>query len=254
MFGLVGLKQSCLVASLALAVAVGMTAQAPAGGPRMAPVKPLEESGFQPIFDGASLKNWDCDADFWRVEGGAIVGESKPDHQPKQNIFCIWKGGQPGDFELKAEYKLTGTKGNSGIQYRSIERPDVAKWVMQGYQADIDLEQMFTGQVYEERGRGFLALRGQISYVPNGKKVGSIGSVGENSALKALIKDNDWNEIHIIARGNTLIQLINGHVMSVLVDDDEAGRKMQGEIGIQLHLLPGASMKMETRKIRLKTF
>jgi hypothetical protein len=219
------------------------------------PVPMLEETGFQAIFDGKSLTGWDCDPDFWRVEGGAIVGESRIDHQPKINIFCIWKGGQPANFELKLEYRLTGVNdGNSGIQYRSVELPDVGKWVMKGYQADIDLKQMFTGQVYEERGRGFLALRGQISYVPDGKKVGGIGTVGDSNALKGFIKENDWNEMHIIARGNTLIQLLNGHVMSVLVDDDVANRKMEGEIGIQLHRLPNCSMKMETRNIRIKTF
>lgn len=216
---------------------------------------PLPEEGFQPIFDGKTLNGWDCDPDFWKVVDGAIVGQSKMDHQPKQNTFCIWKGGEPGDFELRAEYRLTGVNdGNSGIQYRSVELPEVAKWVMKGYQADIDLKQRYTGQVYEERNRGFLALRGQIAYVPNGRKSGSIGSVGGDSELKQFIKDGDWNAIDVIARGNTLIQLINGHVMSILIDDDVANRKMKGEIGIQLHRLPGAAMKMETRNIRLKTF
>ena len=221
---------------------------------RNAGVKPLEETGFQQIFNGKSLDGWDCDTSFWRVERGVMIGETKPDHQPKQNIFCIWKGGDPADFEFKAQYRMTGTDGNSGIQYRSVERPDVAQWVLQGYQADIDLQQMFTGQIYEERGRGFLAMRGQISYVPEGKKPGSIGQVGDSDQLKSLIKNNDWNDIHIIARGNTLIQLINGHVMSILVDDDTAARKMKGEIGIQLHLLPNAAMKMEVRNIRLKNY
>jgi hypothetical protein len=257
MFQILSTKQLIVIAALAASITSRAGAQqAPQGRgmPGGFGVKPLEETGFQSIFDGKTLNNWDCDTDFWRVEGGAMIGETKPDHQPKQNIFCIWKGGQPGDFEFKAEYRLTGTKGNSGIQYRSIERPDVAKWVLQGYQADIDLDQMFTGQIYEERARGFLALRGQISYVPNGQKVGSIGSVGDGSELKALIKNNDWNDIHIIARGNTIVQLINGRVMSALIDDDTAGRKLKGEIGVQLHLLPNASMKMETRNIRLKTF
>ena len=125
---------------------------------------------------------------------------------------------------------------------------------MAGYQFDIDLKQQYTGQLYEERGRGFLALRGQISYVPENKKVGSIGAVGNSEELRRFIKDSDWNEIDIIARGNTLIHLLNGHVTSILIDDDLAHRKMQGEIGIQLHRLPNAAMKMETRSIRLKTF
>ena len=39
---------------------------------------------------------------------------------------------------------------------------------MKGYQADIDAEQQYTGQIYEERGRGFLALRGQAARVEAG--------------------------------------------------------------------------------------
>ncbi len=232
--------------------ALACVAVAQRGGP---PVQPFAETGFRQIFDGKSLAGWDCDPDFWRAEDGAIIGQTTREHQPKQNIFCIWKGGQPGNFELKLEYRLTGVNnGNSGIQYRSVELPNVARWVMKGYQFDIDLAQRYTGQIYEERGRTFLALRGQISYVPNGGKVGSIGSVGDDARLKSLIRDNDWNEVHIIARGNTLIQMLNGRVMSELVDDDEANRKMEGEIGIQLHRLPNCAMKMEVRNIRLKTF
>jgi hypothetical protein len=222
-------------------------------GPRGPAVGPLEESGFKPIFNGTSLKGWDCDPDFWRVENGEIIGETKADHQPPQNIFCIWKDGAPGNFELKLQYKLTGETGNSGIQYRSVELPSVNKWVMKGYQADIDGKQQYTGQVYEERGRGFVALRGQIVYIGDGKKPGTIGSTGDDAELKGLIRGDDWNDMHIIARGNTLIQLINGRVMCVVVDDDTANRKMDGEIGIQLHKT-AAAMKIESRNIRLKTF
>jgi hypothetical protein len=232
---------------------MGTLTAAMACGQRGPAVPPLEESGFHTIFDGKSMTGWDCDPDFWRVENGAMVGETQAEHQPPQNIFCIWKGGAPGDFDLKLQYKLTGLTGNSGVQYRSVELPDVAKWVMKGYQADIDGKQVYTGQIYEERGRAFVALRGQIAYVGDGKKSGSIGSTGSDAELKALIKENDWNDMEIIARGNTLIQLINGRVMCVLVDDDQANRKMDGEIGIQLHKTT-AAMKIEARNIRIKTF
>jgi hypothetical protein len=220
-----------------------------------APVPPLEETGFKQIFNGKTLDGWDCDPDFWRVQDNAIVGETKLDHQPKQNTFCIWKGGRPGNFDLKLQYRLTGVNdGNSGIQYRSIERPDVAKWVMQGYQADIDLKQQYTGQIYEERARAFVCLRGQLSYIANGQKPGAIGVVGDNQEHKSLIRIDDWNNVEIIARGNILMQLWNGRLMSELIDDDTSGRKLAGEIGIQVHRLPNAAMNIETRNIRLKTF
>ncbi len=214
-------------------------------------VPPLDETGFQPIFDGKSLGGWDGDPDFWRVEKGAIVGETSPTHQPKQNTFCIWRGGKPADFELKVQYRITG--GNSGIQYRSVERLDVARWSMQGYQADIDAEQMFTGQLYEERDRGFLAPRGMYSYAAAGKKPGMVGSLGDSDQLKSFIHNDDWNDIHVIARSNSLIQLLNGHVMCMFMDDDTTHRKVDGLIGIQLHVWK-AGMKIETRNIRLKTF
>jgi hypothetical protein len=237
-----------------LLAAVSATPVRAQGGFDLTKIVPrLEETGFTPIFDGKSIDGWDCDPDFWRVEGGEIIGETRPDHQPKQNIFCIWRGGKPADFELRLQYKLTGETGNSGIQYRSVELPEVAKWVLKGYQADIDGKEMFTGQVYEERLRGFLALRGQISYVGDGKKVGWLGSLGNNDELRSVIKSGAWNDLIIIARGNTLIQLINGRVMSVVIDDDKANRKMDGEIGIQLHVTK-AAMKIETRNIRIKNF
>lgn len=125
--------------------------------------------------------------------------------------------------------------------------------MLKGYQFDIDAQQTYTGQMYEERGRGFLALRGQIVNVPEGKKPGSIGTTGDSDQLKSFIKMGDWNDVHIIARGNVMVHMINGHVMSVVVDDDLSNRRMAGEIGIRLHKTPNA-MKMETRQIRLKTF
>jgi Domain of Unknown Function (DUF1080) len=210
-------------------------------------IPPLEETGFKPIFDGKTLNGWDGDPNFWRVEDGAVVGQTTTDKQPKQNTFLIWRGGSPSNFELRLEYRLTGF--NSGIQYRSVELPDI-KWAMKGYQADMDGEQRFTGQIYEERGRGFLALRGQFTYIGEGKKPGVVGSLGDSAQLKELIKSADWNDLHIIARGNTLIQILNGHVMSMLIDDDTPNRKMDGLIGIQVHL--GPPMKIEVRNIRIK--
>ncbi|MGA3190588.1 MAG: DUF1080 domain-containing protein [Bryobacteraceae bacterium] len=221
-----------------MVLAIGAYGQTPA---------PLQESGFVPIFDGKTLTGWDGDPLFWRVEDGAIVGQTLVDRQPKQNTFLIWRGGHPADFELKVKFKLTGF--NSGIQYRSAELPDI-KYAMKGYQADMDGEQKYTGQIYEERMRGFLALRGQFSYVGDGKKPGVVGSLGDEAELKALIKGDGWNDLHIIARGNTLIQILNGRVMSMLIDDDTANRKMEGLIGIQVH--KGPPMKIEVREIRLK--
>ena len=215
---------------------------------------PSDEPGFASIFDGKTLQGWDGDARIWRVENGAMVGEVTPELNLKTNSFLIWRGGTPADFELKAEYRIS-SKGNSGIQYRSVELPDI-RYAMKGYQADIDGEDRnekgvrYTGQNYEERGRGFLAWRGQLAHIDTGQKPVVLGSVGGNKELEADIKNGDWNEFHLIIRGATLIHILNGHVMCVFLDDDTVNRKMAGLLGIQVHV--GPPMKIEFRNVRLK--
>ena len=174
----------------------------PAGGMRtgIEAMTPEDHTGFESIFDGKTLKGWDGDPQFWRVENETIVGESTAEKPVKVNTFLIYRGGQPKDFELKLEYKMNST--NSGIQYRSVELPDVGKWVLRGYQADIDLANMFTGQLYEERGRGFLAMRGTMTQILTGNKKKIIADLRSGDDLKAFIKTNDWNQVHIIAHGD----------------------------------------------------
>src|SRR5437868_847034 len=107
-----------------------------AGASLGAAQRPLElvagdHTGFVSIFDGSSLSGWDGDPAFWRVENGAIVGESTLNRRLTQNTFLIWRGGAPADFELKCEYRISAT--NSGVQFRSVQLPaggDIGKWVM----------------------------------------------------------------------------------------------------------------------------
>jgi hypothetical protein len=206
-------------------------------------------TGFDAIFDGKTMKGWDGDSTFWRAENESLIGQTTPDKLLKQNTFLIWRGGRPRDFELKLEYRINST--NSGIQYRSSEVPGDAKWVLKGYQADIDADNRYTGQIYEERGRGFLALRGQFTRIQEGRKLSLIGTPGEGEALKAFIKVGDWNQFHVIARANVLIHAMNGHIMSMLIDDDMQNRAMEGLIGFQLHV--GPPMKIEFRNIWLRS-
>lgn len=84
-----------------------------------------------------------------------------------------------------------------------------------------------------------------------GKKPYVVGSTGDKVELFSQIDRDGWNECHVIARGHTLIHLINGHVMSVVVDDDPQERTSEGLIGMQVHV--GPPMKIEFRNIRLKT-
>src|SRR5262245_35461305 len=207
-----------------------------------------DEVGFESIFDGKTLTGWEGDPKYWRAESGCLVGEVTPDTILSQNTFIIWRGGATRDFELKVDYRITAG-GNSGINYRSEEIPN-SHFAMRGYQADIDGANKYTGQNYEEKGRTFLALRGDISRVDADGKARIIGSVGDKDALGALVKKDDWNAYHLIVRGNVMTHLLNGHVMSVVVDDDPQHRKFDGQLGVQVHV--GPPMKIEYRNFRLK--
>jgi len=139
---------------------------APPPGPQIMPI-PLNDSndGFVSIFNGTSLEGWEGDSRYWRVEDHEIVGEVTPANLLKQNNFLIWRGGTPANFELKVEFRITAG-GNSGINYRSEEIAGT-KYLLRGYQADIDGANRYTGQNYEERGRTFLAPRGTITEPPD---------------------------------------------------------------------------------------
>ena len=76
------------------------------------------------------------------------------------NTFLVWKQGLVDDFDLRVTYRIEG--GNSGIQYRSRELGNgPSEFVVGGYQADFEAGPTYSGILYEERGRGILAGRGE---------------------------------------------------------------------------------------------
>lgn len=224
------------------------------------------DDGFVRIFDGKTLNNWEGDTAYWSVRDGSLVGQITPEKLLKTNSFIVWKGGVTDDFELKTEFRIT-ENGNSGINYRSEVFPDVPN-ALRGYQADIDGKNNYTGQNYEERGRTTLAYRGERATVnaqSNPQEEGSLranvknnawtqrevtGSLGSRDSLGSLIKTNDWNTCHIIAKGNRLEHYINGVLMSEVTDNDEVNRKLSGLLGVQVHV--GPPMMVEYRNIMLK--
>ncbi|RZK20033.1 MAG: DUF1080 domain-containing protein [Flavobacterium sp.] len=207
-----------------------------------------QDKGFVKIFDGKSLKGWKGDSQHWKVEKGMIVGEVTPENQLKENTFLIWEGADVADFELKIQYKIS-SGGNSGIQYRSELVPGVT-FGLKGYQADIDGKNEYTGLNYEERGRGFIAKRGEKIVVDEFGKPVLEQSLGNTDSLARSLKLNEWNEYHLIVIGNRMQHYINGVLMSDAIDNDVAHRKASGLLGLQAHVTP--EMRVEFKNIRLK--
>ena len=206
------------------------------------------ETDFISIFNGVSLEGWEGDPTYWRVEEGQIIGEVTPETILKRNSFLIWRGGAPEDFELKLEYKVSES-GNSGINYRSVEVEDTP-YALKGYQCDIDGKGKWAGQNYEERGRKFLALRGQMTQKEKNTEATVYGSLGDKEALWEYLNKDDWNSVHLIIKGNTMVHIINGHVMSVVIDNDSENRKSEGLLGVQVHV--GPPMTIAYKNIRIK--
>jgi hypothetical protein len=210
---------------------------------------------FVEIFDGKTLNGWDGDPRYWRVENGAMVGEVTPETILKRNSFIIKKDLITRNFELKVDYRVSAS-GNSGINYRS-SLIDSLPYSMMGYQADIDGRNRWSGQNYEERGRTFLALRGQtVTLNPGYKSLSydSIASIMKNNpksdSLQQFIKREDWNEYRLVVNGNRMQHFINGVLMSDVTDNDAAHATLSGKLGVQVHV--GPPMKIEYKNFRYK--
>jgi len=225
------------------------------------PIDFNDHAGWTSMFDGSTLKGWDGDAKYWRVENGAIVSESTCE-KPTGTIYLIWQGGEPADFELKLEMKGEGAQINSGVQYRGAilpprpaaavrppqgtcpsgaprgtppSRESQAKWDMLGAQFDFDGTNRYTGQYYEQAtGRGIVAWRGQVVRTEDGKSPRLLATLGDKDELGGYVKVEDWNQLHLIARGTQMTHIINGHVMAILIDDDATKFRKSGLIGFEI--------------------
>ncbi len=199
------------------------------------------------LFNGKDLTGWAGDERYWSVQDGAITGTTTADQPLRYNTFLVWKGGEVRNFELRLEYRIVN--GNSGIQYRS-RLLDPERFIVGGYQADIDAALRYSGIVYEERGRGILAERGQaVRILPDGSK-DVVGFLGDSDALQEKIRKEDWNEYRVVAQGNHLRHYINGVLMSEVIDEQQDKASASGILAFQLH--QGPPMVIQFRKVELR--
>lgn len=247
----------------------------------IAEVGHAQEDGFKSIFNGKDLSGWKGNPKLWSVEDGAITGTTTAEDPLKFNTFLVWQDGLVSNFELELDYRI-GDEGNSGIQYRSTVF-DEERFIVGGYQADIDASMKFAGINYEEKGRGILAQRGmQTTFSKDGKKTSK--KVGDAEELGAKIKKGEWNRYRIVADGPRVSHYINGELMSEVIDHQvgtaeqrlkkyakvsgtkvsaakrkeiEAGAAKVGEssqegvLALQIHV--GPVMKIQFKNIKIKT-
>lgn len=213
----------------------------------------LSMAGEKKIFNGKDLSGWEGQSHLWSVVDGAIVGKSTAEKPLSGNTFLVWKDGEVADFELTFQYKFVSNAGNSGVQYRS-KVVDEKNFVVSGYQADFEFGQTYSGILYEEKGRGILAQRGQQVKITSGEaankpKIEVTGEAGKSADIQASIKANDWNTYRIVAKGGHLQHFINGKLSVDVTDDSKEGAK-KGILALQLHA--GPPMEVHFKDLVLK--
>jgi len=124
---------------------------------------------------------------------------------------------------------------NSGIQFRSISKPEVMNGRVHGYQCEVDPSaRAWSGGIYDEARRGWLYTN-EI-----------------NPAAKSAFKAGEWNRYRIECVGSSIRTWLNGIPVSYLIDDMTAS----GLIGLQVHAI-GKDVKegkqIRWKNIRIKT-
>ena len=207
----------------------------------------LAQSDDQPwidLFDGESLSGWSGDESFWRVEDGAIVGESTAQNPLKATTYLICDQVRAADFEFECSFRIRG--GNSGVQFRTERNGERS---VRGYQADLEDGPNWTGCLYEQDGRGVMVRRGERATFAAGKVKEVTGSTGDPKELLAKAPAGEWNRYQIRAVGNVVELSINDVLMCTLEDNDP-GRTPAGLFCVQLH--QGPPMKVEFKDLRVK--
>ncbi|MBT5382271.1 MAG: DUF1080 domain-containing protein [Phycisphaerae bacterium] len=190
----------------------------------------------KPIFNGKDLSGWTIvgGGATYRVEDGDIVGT----RGPGPNTFLRTDKAY-GDFVLELEFKWDEPI-NSGVQFRSRQRDRDGR--VTGYQCELDhSDRRWTGGIYDEAGRGWLA--------PLGDMTGDeIVDVNDLLAMAAVPDIHQWSTLRIEAVGDRLQTWVNGIPCADLADSQDA----EGFIALQVHGSkdPG---QVRWRNIRLRT-
>lgn len=189
---------------------------------------PVEK--FTRIFDGKSIEGWEGEAEWFRVEDGAIVAGTMDKRIPK-NQFLVTKKAY-GDFELRFQAKLTGKGKNAGVQFWSERIPNHHEMI--GFQCDIGSmgKASIWGALYDEsRRRRFLQ---QVSLPTQG-----------------VTDPDEWNQFRIRAQGSAITIWVNGALATRYFENEPAAKiPRKGRFGLQIHSGPPAEARYRNIEVR----
>lgn len=119
---------------------------------------------------------------------------------------------------------------------------------MAGPQFDFDANNRYPGQYYEQlSSRGIAAAPGTIVLAdPGQRKI--LSTIADKATLDSWFKKDDYNQFLLIAKGNVSTMFMNGHLISVFIDNDPTYFRSSGKIGLEVESTGG----YYTRNIWLK--
>jgi hypothetical protein len=216
------------------------------------PAAPPEPKEMKALFNGKDLSGWEGDQRLWSFRDGVVRGETTKENPAQGNTFVIWRDGELKDFDLRLSFRIE--RGNSGVQYRSKQVPGRGenRWVISGYQAEVENTPGKVGFLYHERGRGYLCNVGEKVMIGDGGKPQVVGRLGDREKIGETYKKSAWNDYVIIAEGNHLRHYLNGMQTVDVIDNDPKGSARSGLLALQIHA--GPPMVVEFKNVRLKQY
>jgi type 1 glutamine amidotransferase len=191
-----------------------------------------EGDGWRLLFNGTDLEGWTQKngTASYKVEEGTVVGRTAVGSP--NSFLCTTS--DYGNFELAFEVKVDNGL-NSGVQIRSLSKPEFNSGRVHGPQVEIEsLDANGTGDsgyVYSEgTGRQWLSTERPI---------------------QDAFKNDQWNQYLVRAVGDRIETWVNGRKVADLTDPESS---REGFIGLQVHSI-GANegpYEVRWRKIKLR--
>ena len=120
---------------------------------------------------------------------------------------------------------------NPGTPPTAAER---ARWDMAGPQFDFDANNRYVGQYYEQSSsRGIAAPPGTVVLAEPGQRR-ILSTFADKATLDSWFKKEDYNQFLLIAKGNVSSMFMNGHLISVFIDNDPTHFRPSGKIGLEV--------------------
>ncbi len=172
--------------------------------------------GFVPLFNGINLTNWrviegNCK---FEVKDGMIVGTNVPGSP--STYLCTDKDDYT-DFIFTCDMKIE-VDGNTGIMVRAKTK-GTDEIVVYGPQVEVEdfaRQRYWSGGIYGQSCGGW--------YYPLWLE--------DHAKIRTAMKENEWNRITVLAKGNTIKTWVNGIPAANWVDDTYK----EGFFGLQVHV------------------